>query len=219
METLGCVVGHKEIPRHLWVDPLNLKAARDVAPVPAQVTFVKILYEWISPFPHFEEVTEGILTCSAWHDGMNRHLETVHVTGESMTPVTEYTDKVNLFFFRNNGNGGDITYHFNAPEEYRDMYEYMGVTIAPTCDSWFPKTRLLLKLHKYLVKTLEEVLRLIDAWKGGEPFLRPKKYFESLESYLAFMGEHEAYTGGGGYVACARFLKSQGYAPLADIEI
>ena len=218
---LGHIVNHKEIPRQLWVDPLDLRAAKNVAPVPAQVTFVTISSRWTGPFPHLEEVTDGVLTSSGWKEGMTRHLESVHLEGESVAPAVEYSHRVTVMYFQNNGNGGDVEYQFNSPSDYANanLYEYMGLTLAPTYGSWFPEKRLMLKVGKPLVKVLEATLQLIDNWKGDGAAVNPREHFGSLEAYLDFMQQHKTYVGGGGYAACAQFLKEQGYVPLQNVEI
>ena len=216
----GPIVKHGEIPKQLWVNPLELGKAKDVEPIPAQVTFISVLGEWRlpwwSPIPHLS-VTEGVLTSSGWHDGLNHDLTPVHSTGRSKQPATKHADSIRMFYYRNNGNGGDIEYHFNAPQACRS-YEYMAVTLDPHYRSWFPRTRLLLRISKDLVQTLELVLQLIDRWGDSHPRLCPQKCFQSINDYLSFM-DHETHTGRDSYVACARFLQNQGYVPLADIEI
>ena len=219
---MGPVVTRREIPKQLWVNPLELEKAKDVEPIPAQVTFISVLSEWRlpwwSPPPHLAEATEGVLTSSGWHDGLNHDLTPVHSTGQSRQPATQYSEKINMFHFRNNGNAGDIEYHFNAPQVCRSVYEYTALTVDPHYRCWFPRTRLLLRISKDLVQTLELVLQLIDRWGDSHPRLCPQKCFRSIHDYLSFM-DHETHTGRDSYVACARFLKSQGYVPLADIEI
>ncbi|WP_461365008.1 hypothetical protein [Candidatus Darwinibacter acetoxidans] len=216
---LGHIVNHKEIPRQLWVDPLDLRAAKNVAPVPAQVTFVTISSRWTGPFPHLEEVTDGVLTSSGWKEGMDRQGQPVHLSGESMAPAVKYDSSVNVMYYQNNGNGSDIEYRFSSPGEYGSLYKYMGLTLAPTYSSWIPEKRLMLKVRKSLVGVLENTLQLIDNWLGRVDFLNPREHFGSLEAYLDFMQQHKTYVGGGGYAACARFLKAQGYVPLQDVEI
>jgi len=216
---LGSVVNCQEIPRHLWADPLNLKAVASVKPVPAQIMFITISSRWTSPFPHLEEVTDGVLTSSGWKEGMDRQGQPVHLSGGSMTPATNYNDVCVICFRGGNGNGSDIEYRFSSPGEHGNLYKYMGLTLSPTHSSWVPEKRLMLKVRKPLVSVLEETLQLIDNWLGRVDFLNPRKHFGSLEEYLGFMQQHKTYVGGGGYAACAQFLKNQGYAPLQNVEI